>query len=109
MKPPQEMEEGVWKEIRRYEEEKNMPYITSVEKIGIQQEIEQGIQQGIQQGEIRLLCRLIARKYRLSPKVVTEYLENLDSEALLELGDRILEWNSFDQVKNWIHKQQGKG
>ena len=35
---------------------------------------EKGIQQGIQQGEIRLLCRLIAKKYGLSENVVQTYL-----------------------------------
>ena len=50
--------------------------------------------------------RTLLKKYRLSPKVVTAYLENLNAEALLELGDRILEWNSFDQVKTWIQQQK---
>jgi hypothetical protein len=62
---------------------------------------EQIRQEGIQQGEIRLLCRLIAKKYGLSEKVVQAYLENQNSTTLLELGDRILEWDSFDRVEEW--------
>lgn len=63
---------------------------------------------GIEQGETRLLCRQISTKYGLSPKTVSAYLENLGSETLLELGDRILEWDSFDPVKNWIEARQKK-
>jgi len=63
---------------------------------------QEGIQQGIQQGEIRLLCRLIAKKYGLSEKVVQTYLENQTAKTLLELGDRILEWDSFDRVEEWL-------
>ena len=63
---------------------------------------EQIRQEGIHLGEKRLLSRLIARKYGLSQKVVDAYLEKQSPEALLELGDRILEWDSFEQVKAWV-------
>jgi predicted transposase YdaD len=63
---------------------------------------QEGIQQGIQQGEIRLLCRLIAKEYGLSEKVVQTYLENQNTKTLLELGDRILEGDSFDRVEEWL-------
>lgn len=47
---PKAVEEAFWDEISIYEEERKMPYVTSVEKIGIRKGIEQGIQQGIQRG-----------------------------------------------------------
>ncbi|MFQ5343168.1 MAG: cytosolic protein, partial [Anaerolineae bacterium] len=50
MRLPEGLEEGFWREMREYEEVRRMPYITSVERIGIKKGIEQGIQQGIQQG-----------------------------------------------------------
>ena len=50
MRLPEALEEGFWQEVREYEEVKHMPYITSVERIGIKKGIEQGMQQGMQQG-----------------------------------------------------------
>jgi len=47
---PEALEEALWQEIVEYEEAKRMPYVTSVERIGIKKGMEQGIQQGIQQG-----------------------------------------------------------
>ncbi|MEK7396573.1 MAG: cytosolic protein [Candidatus Poribacteria bacterium] len=47
---PEELENEFWNEIERYEEEKRMPYVTSVERIGIKKGIEQGIEQGIEMG-----------------------------------------------------------
>ena len=47
---PEELEEALWQEIAEYEEAKRMPYVTSVERIGMRKGMEQGIQQGIQQG-----------------------------------------------------------
>ena len=47
---PEELTSRFHEEIIRYEEEKNMPYITTAEKIGIKKGIQQGIQLGIRQG-----------------------------------------------------------
>ena len=34
--------------------------------------------------------------------VVQTYLENKSGKTLLELGERILEWDSFDRVEEWL-------
>ena len=47
---PEEQEEALWQEIAEYEEAKHMPYVTSVERIGMRKGLEQGIQQGMEQG-----------------------------------------------------------
>ena len=47
---PEELERTFLESVRQYEEEIKMPYVTSVERLGIKQGIQQGIQQGVQQG-----------------------------------------------------------
>jgi len=47
---PRDLDKQFMDELYRIEEEKRMPYITSVERIGIEKGIQQGIQQGVQQG-----------------------------------------------------------
>jgi hypothetical protein len=47
---PDQLEEAYWETVREYEEVKQVPYITSVERIGIKKGIQQGVQQGLQQG-----------------------------------------------------------
>jgi len=49
MSLPQELDREFWQEVIQLEEERRMPYITSVERIGIQKGIQQGIQQSQQQ------------------------------------------------------------
>jgi hypothetical protein len=39
-----------WEELSQYEEAKKMPYVTSVERIGIEKGLQQGIQEGERQG-----------------------------------------------------------
>ena len=54
----------MWSEIQTFETVEHMPYVTSVERIGIRKGIQQGIQQGVQQGleQERLLLLRMARK-----------------------------------------------
>ncbi|GEM_PF-38211 len=47
---PPELEQSFEDNIAQYEEEQNMPYITSAERIGIKKGMQQGIEQGMQQG-----------------------------------------------------------
>ncbi len=47
---PLEAERIVWKEIERIKKVKNMPYLTSVERIGIEKGMESGIEKGIEKG-----------------------------------------------------------
>ena len=48
---PQDLEEQLWSEIQTYETVEHMPYVTSVERIGIRK----GIQQGLQRERLLLL------------------------------------------------------
>ena len=41
-------------EIHKFKEEHRMPYITSIEKLGIEKGIQQGMQQGIKQEKIEI-------------------------------------------------------
>ena len=45
-----ELEADFWQEVTHLEEQQRMPYITSVERIGIQKGIKQGREEGIKQG-----------------------------------------------------------
>ena len=67
--------------------------------------IKMGIPQGFLLGEINLLCTQIAEKYSVPDDKLRPVLENLNSEMLLELGKRILYWDSYDKVQDWIRQQ----
>ncbi|QTA91764.1 hypothetical protein [Desulfonema magnum] len=47
MKLPGDMEDDLWEEVCRVEEEKKMPYVTSVEKIGFRRGFEQARREGL--------------------------------------------------------------
>ncbi len=52
---PEYMEEEFWREISEYEEEKKMPYVTSVERIGFKRGISEGRQKGMLEGTLEAI------------------------------------------------------
>ncbi|KYC35508.1 hypothetical protein WA1_06690 [Scytonema hofmannii PCC 7110] len=47
MSLPEELEQEFWQEFRNFEESKSMPYITSIERLGIQKGKQEGLLEGI--------------------------------------------------------------
>jgi len=58
---PQEL--AFWRDVQEIEEEKRMQYVTSVERIGLQQGIQQGLQQGLQQGQAELVLGKLTQRF----------------------------------------------
>lgn len=83
MRLPKELESGYWIEMREYEEEKRMPYVTTAERFGR----EEGLQQGFQQGFQKSLSKLLARRFGESAQAVLPRLENLSADQLDQLMD----------------------
>jgi hypothetical protein len=47
---PEDLEEGFLEELYRFEEERRMPYITSVERLAMKKGRQEGIQEGLREG-----------------------------------------------------------
>lgn len=99
---PENLDQRVKEEIDRIEEEKNMRYVTSVERLSRQEGLEEGrqegIQEGIRQGEASLLERLLRRRFVDLPKWVFERLEKASREELERWGERVLEAQRLEDV-----------
>ncbi len=78
---PEVLENELWQEIYDLEEERQMPYITSVERIGIQKGIEQGLQQGLQQGMLEdareMVLEALSFKFGVVPVEVAEAIKSI--------------------------------
>jgi hypothetical protein len=80
---PEGLEARFRTELARFEEETQMPYITSIERMGIEQ--------GIQQGEIILLKRQLTRRFGSLPAWVEQCLVQASRQELESWADRVLE------------------
>jgi hypothetical protein len=85
---PEELEDRIWSEMQDYEQERKMPYVTSVERIGIRKGRAQGMAH-----ERQLLLRLIRKRF--GPEVAGQsqpLLERItDAQPLEDLGEALLD------------------
>ncbi|MGK7878176.1 MAG: transposase, partial [Xenococcaceae cyanobacterium] len=75
-------------ELSRYEEERRMPYITSIERLGIQRGIQQGMEQGIQRGSLQTaresVIEVLETRFEEVPSKLRDRLNSINDLALLK-------------------------
>ncbi len=87
---PETLKSQLWQNLNNLEQEKNMAYVSSVERIGIekgmQAGVQQGMQAGIQQGEALALQKLLTKRFGAIP-----------AEIAAQIGGA-----SFAQIEAWF-------
>jgi len=73
---PEKQETAFWREIQAYEEERAMPYITSVQRIGEEN------------GTREALRRVVRARFQTVPEALERRIAEADHETLNELLDR---------------------
>ncbi|MBJ7899907.1 MAG: DUF4351 domain-containing protein, partial [Cyanobacteria bacterium RI_101] len=114
MKLAPEPERRLWQSISTLERNLQMPYVTSVERFGIEKGLEQGrqegrqqgrqegrqegLQEGRQEGEALFLQRLLTQKFGALPSEIEARLTSASLSQLEAWGDRLLGADSLEQV-----------
>ena len=91
---PEPEELAFWHELREIEEEKRMQYVTSVERIGMQQ----GLQQGMQQGQAEMVLRVLSRRFGAVPSDLALRIRSLPGSQMPPLLDVALTAESLHEV-----------
>jgi len=89
---PPKLEKQLWTSISELERNIKMPYVTSVERIGIEQ--------GIEQGEMMLLRRMLTKRFGELPSTIEMRLSQASIADLELWGDRILEAKTLTDIFN---------
>lgn len=95
--PPQEFE--VWQDIEAIERNAGMKYVTSVERMFIEQGVAQGRQEGLSQGrregrqhgQLELLTRLLIHRFGPLPEWAAARLDAAHADQLEQWADRVLD------------------
>jgi len=87
---PSALEHEFLKELQTYEKVHQMPYITSIERIGIQK--------GILRRESALLLRLIELRFGAASEAVIRQVREADADTLLQWSERILTAETLSDV-----------
>ncbi len=77
MRLPEPLEVTFRDEIRQFEEENQMPYISSLERIGRQEGLQQGIQQGQQEKAKNLIQSLLKSRFGIVNEELSSIIEPL--------------------------------
>jgi hypothetical protein len=93
---PKRLEAEFWLELKAYEEERKMPYITSVERIGYDRGIER---------ERALILRQLIHKVGSIPDPTLTIVQALAIEKLESLGEALLDFESLDDLTTWLENQ----
>ena len=96
MRLPEDLNRLVWQEIQAIEQEKQMPYITSVERIGF----ERGKAEGRAEGIRRSIELLLDARFGEEGRVLGSDVRRISGEdALTSLLRQISKANSVEEVQ----------
>jgi Domain of unknown function (DUF4351) len=97
---PEGLKQAFWDELRTYEEERTMPYITSVEQIGIEK--------GIEKGERSLVLRQLEHKFGELPDLTLQQINVLSISKLGALGEALLDFAVIDDLQTWLKSNKSR-
>jgi hypothetical protein len=101
---PKALENQFWEELKQFEQERSMTYITTGERIGY----ERGKQEGRQEGEQTIILRLLQKRLGdLSPEV-RQRIQSLSLIQLEALGEALLDFTTIADLLNWLQANQSE-
>jgi hypothetical protein len=107
---PQELQRDFSDEIERFEEERKMPYVTTIERMGIekglQKGLEQGMQQGMQQASENFVLRYLQRQFGDLTEERKVAIHNLSLPQITALSEVLFDFTSLDEVDAWLRNQE---
>lgn len=105
MSLPEDLEADFWQEIQQLEVERQMPYITSVERSGIQKGLEQGRSEGIREGLLEGISLGLRLKFgSVGLSLLPEISQITQVEQLKAILAGLAEANTLDQLRS-IYQQ----
>jgi Domain of unknown function (DUF4351) len=100
---PEGLKQTFWEELKTYEEELKMPYITSVEEIGY----DRGLNEGKADGERSIVLRLLNRRFRhLNDRTIAQ-ITTLSTTQLEALSDALLDFSAIEDLTIWLDNHSG--
>jgi hypothetical protein len=95
---PRDLEQKIGQNIQQIEEEHKMPYITSIERMGIKKGRAEGLSQGKQQERTQMLQKLLARRFGTLPVWAEQRILSAQPEQLEDWTLRVLDGKNLEHV-----------
>lgn len=114
MRLPDDLDKALWEDVKKTEEGQQMRYVSSFERIlmdqgfkkgleqgieqGIERGIEQGIERGITRGEAKLIERLLQQRFGDLPAWARQRLSLASESELTAWADVVLTADSLESI-----------
>ncbi len=93
------------KELSNMKEVKDMPYITSIERIAREEGVEEGIKEGIEEGIKEGIKKQIIHKFGNLDKEMEKLIDNASKEKIEKLNIAILDTDKIEDIKKILLKK----
>jgi Domain of unknown function (DUF4351) len=103
---PEPSKQAFWEELKIYEEERQMPYITSVEEIGYERGLHVGEETGVQKERQALVFLLLEQKLGTLSDRLSDRVNRLSLEQLKTLAVSLLRFESRDDLTTWLEQHE---
>ena len=104
---PPELEAAYQQDLKTYEEENNMPYISSIERTGRAKGRAEGKAEGETEGAFKLVSSLLRRQLQEIPESISETIKGLSIAQLEQLALDLSDFQAIEDLTNWL-EQFGK-
>jgi predicted transposase YdaD len=105
---PLELEKAFKNDLATYEEEKNMPYISNLEKeslaVGEARGLAVGEAKGRAAGKTELVIQLLNRRTGKVSKEILAKIEALPIDRLEKLGEDLLDFTGNKDLADWLQQ-----
>jgi flagellar biosynthesis/type III secretory pathway protein FliH len=105
---PKELQTGLVRKIRSFEEEKKMPLISPTEQLAMERGEQRGLEQGLEQGlerEQQLIIKLLNRRLGQVEPSQLQAIYTLNFDQLDLLGEALLDFSSVADLQQWLESQ----
>lgn len=93
-------------EIERFEEERRMPYVTTIERMGIEQGRQEGRQEGLQQAGEDFVRYFLQRQFGEMSEDLQIAIHQLSLERLTQLSRQMFDFRSLEDLHVWLRAQE---
>jgi hypothetical protein len=107
---PEELEQQLRTKIHQFEENRQMPYISSWERLAIREGLAKGLEQGLEQGkqldELTVILQLLQNRFGVLDATMQRQFKRLPAAQLETLTDKLLTFANLLELKRWLKQQR---